>query len=624
MTSKVGLIALITLALAVTGCSTPVGVDRTDARSVYAGLTINALAADQLSSSTTLFLHRLGLFDEFERDPVSTLALLHRELGARGDEDRLFALAELNFLHGERSGERVYYLSSAVYAYAFLMPGDRGQAPEGFDPRFRLACDLYNRALTEGLRQSDGYEVNLESARLELPFGPLDIASTLEGFRWAGFRLGHFLSAADLRVRGLRNRYRRTGLGAPLSASILGLDAKEKALPGQKRIGPKMRVPVTAFLRLDDPRRALVEGDLRGSLEIYSPDDALHVKIGKRAIPLEFETTSSLALGLEGSAIWDFEFQGFRFSESRLFGRDQIRDGLLMLHPYRAGRIPVVLVHGTASSPARWAELVNELENDPRIWERYQIWLFMYNTGNPIALSGSQLREALLAITAELDPERKDKALVRTVVIGHSQGGLLTKLIAIASENRFWSRVSDTPFEEFDLKPTTRDLLKKSLFFEPVPTVQRLIYIATPHQGSYLTAMRLAGFSLSNWVKGLIQLPGYLTGITQEIVLRNPEAKLRRRFGGVPTSIDNMTPGNPFLQVLAASPVASGVTTHSIIAVRGDGPPELGNDGVVKYTSAHVEGVASELVVRSSHSTQAEPATIEEVRRILLEHSKAD
>lgn len=49
--------------------------------------------------------------------------------------------------------------------------------------------------------------------------------------------------------------------------------------------------------------------------------------------------------------------------------------------------------------------------------------------------------------------------------------------------------------------------------------------------------------------------------------------------------------------------------------------PTPGADGVVKYESAHIEGVASELVVRSGHSAQAHPQTIEEVRRILLEHA---
>jgi len=42
---------------------------------------------------------------------------------------------------------------------------------------------------------------------------------------------------------------------------------------------------------------------------------------------------------------------------------------------------------------------------------------------------------------------------------------------------------------------------------------------------------------------------------------------------------------------------------------------------VVRYTSAHIEPVESELVVRSGHSTQSNPHTIEEVRRILYRHA---
>jgi len=65
------------------------------------------------------------------------------------------------------------------------------------------------------------------------------------------------------------------------------------------------------------------------------------------------------------------------------------------------------------------------------------------------------------------------------------------------------------------------------------------------------------------------------------------------------------------------------VSAHSIIAVRGDGPPEEGGDGVVSYSSAHIEDVESELVVRSGHSAQQKPPSIEEVRRILLLHGDA-
>jgi hypothetical protein len=68
-------------------------------------------------------------------------------------------------------------------------------------------------------------------------------------------------------------------------------------------------------------------------------------------------------------------------------------------------------------------------------------------------------------------------------------------------------------------------------------------------------------------------------------------------------------------------PIADGVHAHSIIPVKGAGPIEEGNDGVVEYKSAHIDGVESELVVRSGHSTQSTPETIEEVRRILYLHA---
>jgi hypothetical protein len=87
------------------------------------------------------------------------------------------------------------------------------------------------------------------------------------------------------------------------------------------------------------------------------------------------------------------------------------------------------------------------------------------------------------------------------------------------------------------------------------------------------------------------------------------------------TSLDHMNPRSKFLQALASIPIAADVHAHSIIAVKGDGPVEEGDDGVVKYASAHIDGVESELVVRSDHSVQWAPDAIEEVRRILLLHA---
>ena len=58
--------------------------------------------------------------------------------------------------------------------------------------------------------------------------------------------------------------------------------------------------------------------------------------------------------------------------------------------------------------------------------------------------------------------------------------------------------------------------------------------------------------------------------------------------------------------------------------MHGDAPPEGQNDGVVEYSSAHIDEAKSEYVVfNSSHSTQAHPEAIQELRRILLEHLEA-
>ena len=82
-----------------------------------------------------------------------------------------------------------------------------------------------------------------------------------------------------------------------------------------------------------------------------------------------------------------------------------------------------------------------------------------------------------------------------------------------------------------------------------------------------------------------------------------------------------MEPGSPLMATLAPMPLAPGISGHSIIAVEGDGPKEDGNDGVVAYQSAHIEGVDSEFIVRSGHSCQSNTHTIQEVRRILLLHA---
>src|SRR5262249_4903433 len=108
-----------------------------------------------------------------------------------------------------------------------------------------------------------------------------------------------------------------------------------------------------------------------------------------------------------------------------------------------------------------------------------------------------------------------------------------------------------------------------------------------------------------------------VTGLTADLA-RNPGASVSPF---IPSAVDNMSPRSPFIRGIQEIPVVSSVKVNSIVAVEGDAPKEQGDDGVVKYSSAHIEPAESELVVKSSHSTQANPHTIEEVRRILRAHA---
>ena len=288
------------------------------------------------------------------------------------------------------------------------------------------------------------------------------------------------------------------------------------------------------------------------------------------------------------------------------------RPPLVSTTPYRPGLVPVVFVHGTASSVVRWAELYNRLQADPEIRSRFQFWFFQYDSDKPIALSALRLREALGAAVAQLDPEGKDPALRRMVLIGHSQGGLLVKMQSIDSGDRIWNAVSRKPLDELRLSDATRELLRRGLFVEPLPEVSRVVFISTPHRGSFLAGRRI----IANLLRRLTHLPFQITGVSADVA-RNLDAA---RSPFVPTAVDNMSPRHPFILGLQEIPVAPSIEAHSIISVKGTGPAEEGNDGVVEYTSAHIDEVESELVVRSPHSCQGNPHTMEEVRRILRLH----
>ena len=594
-----------------------------DIREVYRTNTASVLTTERPSVASRQVLLRLGIFERFRSDPQGVLRDLHERTLLEMNPDNLFALAEYSELHAERARAPAFHVAAALYAYAFLFPEDATEVPDALDPRTRTAASLYNRAIASVLADAGDPEA-LARVRLPEHVGRLELSFDASQLTWAERSLTDFVPASNLEVRGLRNRYRRPGIGAafaPLTVVEPGAEMK----PKDAMIAEDMRPPVALFVRFERPRAGLRERSQRAALELYNSHEVDFVEVAGRRTPAEYETTAALALSLDGAPVWDTGVAGFRNPAA-------IPEGgvLRFWGPHQPGRIPVVFIHGTASSPARWAEMLNEFESDPLIRQHCELWFFTYPTGSPIVYSAALLRRWLRYAMSVVDPEGKDPALRRMVLIGHSQGGLLAKLQVIDSGSRFWDNLSDVPFDQVELRSETRALIAQALFVEPLPFVHRVIFIATPHRGAFVAASWQGRFATR-----FAQAPGQLVSLPLDLARAGvtlggeaidlaqgevDEVRIQRAVRRMPSSIDDMNPSSSFLQTLAGIPVAPSVIAHSIIPVTQGPPPDGQNDGVVDFEASRIEGAHSELVVfHAGHSVQSNPEAIQEVRRILLE-----
>jgi pimeloyl-ACP methyl ester carboxylesterase len=599
--------ALVVLA----GCSAPIGVQKLSPREAYRNLHQNALNSGQCSQDTLVVLRRYNLEASYQQDPSGTLKQLHNIACTDERRDVLYALSELSYANAERlrrsvkRGEkpqaRDNYFTSAIYAYLYLF-GESREVPSGpYDLHIREACDFYNRGLALGLiaNMNTNAVVELASGPRQTPPGLVEVQFTQPGFHWSMDHVEKFYSADEFAIRGLTTRNRDSGLGAPLIVAGETRDATTA-----------LRTPATVFLRVTGDARSWRAGQMTASLELYSTVDATNVQVNGKPVPLQTDTTAPIASALDNSAVWNVGMAQF-FS-----GNLRITTGIRRSQPYSPGRIPVVFVHGTASSPVWWAEMLNTLKADPVLREHYQFWAFNYASGYPVTYTAGILRSNLMAQVKELDPEGKDPALREMVIIGHSQGGLLAKLTATDTGDKLWRLVSDKSIDQLDTDPQTRELLRSNFFFKPLPCVKRVIFIATPHRGSYANSR-----FVQSVLNRFIELNRDLVSASARLLTLQDQIRLPKSVReGVPTSLSGMTTDNPFMLALADIPVAPGIKCNSIIAIKGDDQPPNGADGAVKYTSAHVDYAESEFIVRSGHSCQGNPLTIEEVRRILIKH----
>src|SRR5262245_48658037 len=378
------------------------------------------------------------------------------------------------------------------------------------------------------------------------------------------------------------------GIGAPIA--VVGR-AESPHFRQQYKLR-RIYAPITAIVRFSGQQ---------ASLEFADPLSTERITLNKHvfALAADFDAPTALLIARERPE---------RLGLSRVLNPEAYADTatLTRLQQFDPARTPVIFVHGLQETGASWAPLIDSLRDAPVIRKHYQFWYFSYPSGYPYPYAAALFRRDLDGIERAF-PNHK-----RIVLIGHSMGGLICRLMITDANDRIWRAFFATPPAKTPLASDTRKLLEDALVFNHRPDVERVIFISTPHRGSELA---------TGWIgrigAALVRTPRLFTSTyaaAKPLLIADPAARPLNRM---PNSVDTLEPNDRFVESLNKLPITPGIPYHSIIGDRGRGDTPNSSDGVVPYWSSHLSGAKSELIVNSDHGAQYNPQAIREVERIL-------
>lgn len=581
------------------------------------------------TARTVQLLRRYDLATKLEGDQTNLLVDLQQQILDEPDPEKVAAFAELAYISGKRAQDLGQdaealdlYAGSVSHAYLYLFDDRFNGSRNPYDPQFRRVCDLYNVALESAMRivnKHDGLKPG-KLQRLKIGDQEIDVEVVLRG-GWPAEDINDIEFASDYEIKGLTNHYHTFGLGVPLIAVRNASEADEAT---EQFYPPGLSFPVTAFLRVSD------QGHLSSAtrrkrrhcvLELYDPLAATNIVVAGRSVPLETDLSTPLAYLLNQPAFREKDVATTGLLKPEVVMEAQ---GLYMLERFDPRKVPVLMVHGLWSSPMTWMEMFNDLRALPEIRDNYQFWFYLYPTGQPFWISATELRGILQEARERLDPDHKAVALDQMVLVGHSMGGLVSRWQTVESGDEFWQLISDRPPEELQGEPEDKAALMAMLFFQPNPSIRRVVTIGTPHRGSDFANDYTRWFA-----RNLIALPEMVVRTKRRIVADNPGFFRDTELLQITTSIDSLAPDSPVLPVLLRAKKPAWTEYHNIVgvipqegflassmtSVAGEG------DGVVAFTSAHLDDVTSEIEVPADHGdVHRHPRSVLEVRRILLEH----
>ncbi|MCA9137058.1 MAG: alpha/beta fold hydrolase [Planctomycetales bacterium] len=617
---------VVVVAFMASGCSTARYLSARSVRDnpLAAPLRLMTRKGPQINERTWNTLRRYGLRDGYDVDARVCLRKIQKTLDENRDPELIHALAELSYVEGKkaetagRTSDALGHFGVALTnSYDYLFSDELSETRNQYDPQFRATCDLYNESLEDTLRLlcKEHHIKPGQTYRVKTPDREFVIQTQLRG-NWKPDEFDHYEFVSDYEIETLRSKHTTFGLGVPMIAVRKGNESTD---PREKYYPEGLSYGVTAMMRCAKPENGTYRDANTCVLEFFDPLSANQVRLANHWVPLETDLTTPLAFFLDTPRFRErnHETEGLLNPAGAAKNR-----GLYMLEPYDPNRIPVLMVHGLWSSPRTWMDMFNDLRSFPEIRERYQFWFYLYPSGQPFWLSATQLRADLRDLRKTFDPAHADARMDQMVLVGHSMGGLISRMQTIDSGDDFWRIVSDQPTEKLRGDAEQRDKLVSTLFFKPNQSISRVITIGTPHRGSKFAN------EVTRWLaRKFIKLPtmNVLTG--ESLVKSNPGLFRDTELLTMTNAIDSLAPESPIFPVMQRAKYSPTVKYHNIIGVLKD--PTLlqrkagRGDGVVAYESATMEDTDSELIVDAEHTNiHMTGQAIFEVRRILLDHLK--
>lgn len=604
----------------------------------------DVLTTGKLSLATRDTLNVASLDEDRCRKQIDACIAALQNTAGINDERRLSSLSEawmLSAMTQSKQGnsadsEQVIqaWLEVARYAYAYLFFTTRSPDERAFEDRQTQVKDYYNYAVQQAVtllfkRQQAASKANKNADTPQVTntinLGKWGIDLDLSAFPVNDVRKTpqEIIPAASLQFNGLQSVYRRDGFGAELVAVYPQATLGDKALTLKKILGnkpPKAAVysempspEITVLFKFNSDNLTDLLNTHHLQLAVYDPYMQSKVDIRGQRIPLAANFTAGYGLWLARSG---FATQSLR----TLLGLSEgiSTPHVYLMQPYDPKRRIIVMLHGLASSPEAWVNVANEVLGDDTLRQNYQVWQVYYPTNAPLAYNLATIRDALTETLKHFDPNGTAPASKDMVLIGHSMGGVLSRLLVSTAQNQLWDALFAKTKLDGDRLATVRAKLDPMLRFSPMPNVSRVIFIAAPHRGT-----PIANNTIGRWIGNTIKLPISLLSRFEDVtkILTEGNADLssgKNRL--IPNSIDNLKDTDPFIRAAATLPISPKVLYHSIIAKSKASTPQLdSDDGVVPYRSAHIDGALSEKIIISGHSVQGTPESILEIRRILHE-----